>query len=429
MSEIFEKLGSAEKKAAERRRAHEGAPAPGFPHSARPANNRHPWMFIVSIAALLLGVAAVIGAISLLIHPLGGERPAERVSQAARNSRELAGTSERNTSRVSTGADAAIVGEQPQPNYLLGSGDDSPSVSESGAEEEVASDEKADSSVSKQVTEPGKVEPAPKQGEASRNLSFEFSGSGEDMTSVPSASKPARNNTKGQISIREVPRAGDSFDLERKRRAECLAHLSEAQRLVDRGEMNLAASEFEKALSEEPENLLVLMAYGKFQLNMGKPNLAERYLRMGVAADEGTPRMKGELHADLGLALYQQGLLDDAVKEFQTALSLDDGNTGAYNNLAVAFKALGKRELAMRIYNRLLLIHTQSPEAYYGIGLLEDEDGNVDAAIFNYSRFLIFARDRYVQTQEQVRARVVELKKAKESKKKRKLRSPRKYVP
>ena len=95
-----------------------------------------------------------------------------------------------------------------------------------------------------------------------------------------------------------------------------------------------AEAGFEKALSVEPENVLALLGFGKFLLGMGRPTQAERYLRIGIGTQEGSPRIKGELHAALGLTLYRQGLVEDAVKGNRMAVPLVDGIPSASNILA-----------------------------------------------------------------------------------------------
>jgi Flp pilus assembly protein TadD len=51
---------------------------------------------------------------------------------------------------------------------------------------------------------------------------------------------------------------------------------------------------------------------------------------------------------DLGVALQDQGHLEEAAEAYQMALTADAGNAEAHYNLAVVYEALGRRQEAFR---------------------------------------------------------------------------------
>jgi len=261
--------------------------------------------------------------------------------------------------------------------------------------------------------------------DVAKSLSISMS---QDELAV-SKSEPAEPRKKGKIDIRSVGRVRTKLELRRERQALCLSHLGEAQRLASEGENELAREQFEKALAVEPENELALLGFGSFLLSTNRSVLAERYLRRGIAVERATKEIKSLLYANLGLSLFEQGLFQDAVKAYQAAIAINDGNLNAYNNLAIAYKKLGKKELAKRTFSRLLVVETKSPMAYYGLGLLNDEDGKLDEAIFHYSRFLVLAGRHYGDLQESVKKRVDALKARRENKKKRRFVHKERYIP
>jgi Tfp pilus assembly protein PilF len=240
---------------------------------------------------------------------------------------------------------------------------------------------------------------------------------------------PGQRGKEGKIHIRSVGRVKTALELRRERRAVCLSHLQEAQRLANKGEKDLANEQFEEAVAIEPENQLALLGFGVFLLSIDRPVLAERYLRRGVAVETASKGVKSLLYGNLGLSLFRQGVVQDAVKAYQSAIAINDENLSAYNNLAIAFKRLGKRELAKRTYSRLLVVESKSAMGYYGLGLLNDEDDRLDEAVFHYSRFLVLAGRRHEDLQESVKKRVDALKAKRENKKKRKFIHRGRYVP
>jgi Flp pilus assembly protein TadD len=51
---------------------------------------------------------------------------------------------------------------------------------------------------------------------------------------------------------------------------------------------------------------------------------------------------KDRLHNNLGVAYQEQGRLDDAIKEYQTAINLKPDYADAHNNLGAAHKKKGR---------------------------------------------------------------------------------------
>ena len=236
------------------------------------------------------------------------------------------------------------------------------------------------------------------------------SGAAAEEVGERKGSKASRAS-RGRIWVRQV--FGSEQSRLDKRRLSCLRHLAEGQRLLDEGDKDAALEEFRKAVGADPQNEIALLALGSSLLEIGRSHEAEVYLRKGIELGKGSAGTKSALHANLGLSLFRQGRIDQAVRQYQIAIALFSGNLNAYNNLAIAFKRLGRRELARRTYSRMLLVDSKAAIAYYGLGLLCDEDGESTEAIFNYSRFLVLAGSRYPDLQRKVRARVEQLRAAK----------------
>jgi tetratricopeptide (TPR) repeat protein len=270
------------------------------------------------------------------------------------------------------------------------------------------------------------AEAARESKDVAKSLSISIS---QDKLAVSRREPAAGPLKKGTIDIRSVGRVKSALEDRQEGQAICLSHLTEAQRLAKEGKNDLASEEFESALAVEPNNAIALLSYGSFLLSTNRPVLAEKYLRRGIAVESATKEVKSLLLGNLGMCLFRQELSQDAVTAYQAAIAVDDGNLNAYNNLAIAFKKLGKRELARRTFSRLLVVESKSAMAYYGLGLMNDEDGKLDEAIFHYSRFLVLAGRHHEDLQEKVKKRVEALKAKKEDKIQRKFIHKERYIP
>jgi len=382
---------------------------------------RQLWQVFVSIGALCLGLAALVAAISLLVDSSGeASSPPElarNVGNVADSDRTPAApAADESLPRTSQG----VLGKKREASAASGR----EKLRDSGrAQGLTTTHQSAPDAPRAEPTSPEVGAEAPEDVEKSLSISM-----AQDELMV-SKSAPAKPGKKGKIDIRSVGRFRTKLELKRERRALCLSYLGEAQDLANKGEHELAREQFEKALATESENELALLGFGSFLLSVNRPVLAERYLRRGVAVESATKEIKSLLYANLGLSLFEQGLFQDAVNAYQAAIAVNDGNLNAYNNLAIAYKRLGKKELAKRTFSRLLVVENKSPMAYYGLGLLNDEAGKLDEAIFHYSRFLVLSGSRHGDLQESVKKRVDALKAKKENKKKRRFTQKERYVP
>ncbi|MBN1593787.1 MAG: tetratricopeptide repeat protein [Candidatus Coatesbacteria bacterium] len=381
---------------------------------------RQLWQTFLSIGALLLGIAALIAAISLLISP-GSETASSTtvIPQPDLGPR---------TTSPAMNLYAELPPKEKPPEAQR---DSTPSVAPSNPVPPAVETKKESPSAQPQITEskPAKTNSNSIRPETTESappsLSISMSSDEEPVLKI----RQSNPKPDGKIEIHAVGRIKTPLERSREKRAECLSSLKEAQRLADNGRNDLARDKFEESLSIEPDNELALLGYGGFLLGLGKPLLAEKYLRRGLALENGSKGVKSLLYSNLGLSLYRQGAVEEAIRAYQAAIAVNDENLSAYNNLAIAFKSLGKRELAKRTYSRLLVIDSKAEMAYYGLGLLNDEEKRSDEAIHNYSRFLVLAGSRHAELQEKVRKRIQALQAEKDEKKKRKLIQTESYIP
>jgi protein O-mannosyl-transferase len=72
-------------------------------------------------------------------------------------------------------------------------------------------------------------------------------------------------------------------------------------------------------------------------------------------------------HATLGLALMDQGKLDQAVAQYEAALQISPDYSLAHNNLGVAFARLGRFDEAMAHYESALQLNPKDAEAHFNL--------------------------------------------------------------
>ena len=88
-------------------------------------------------------------------------------------------------------------------------------------------------------------------------------------------------------------------------------------------------------------------------------------------------------HYELGQALEQKNLHDEAIVEFQRAIELS-GHSGAFNSyLGYAYAMSGRKEEAMKIVNDLQARHDQNPSADADIALIYVGLGDRDQAMIS----------------------------------------------
>jgi tetratricopeptide (TPR) repeat protein len=129
----------------------------------------------------------------------------------------------------------------------------------------------------------------------------------------------------------------------------------------------------------EPQKLL---EEGDHHLHAGRYEAAERVFRqmLDIAPDSAIARSK------LGVALAQQGRLDDAIAEFSSALSLNPTYAPAYSNLGNAYREKGMLAEAMAAYERALAIDPEYWMAHQNLGILYKQMGRVGDAVEHFKK-------------------------------------------
>ncbi len=143
-------------------------------------------------------------------------------------------------------------------------------------------------------------------------------------------------------SVPDVPRT-DS--IEAARTAELKGDLARA-----RNNYSLAASEYEKALRNDPQNPMLHNKLGIAELKTGNRSLARKQFTQALKID---PRNVSAM-INLGAVAYLDKKYKTSVKYLKQALGLDESSAPAHLNLAEAWMGLGEVDYAMVEYARAI---------------------------------------------------------------------------
>jgi tetratricopeptide (TPR) repeat protein len=94
-------------------------------------------------------------------------------------------------------------------------------------------------------------------------------------------------------------------------------------------------------------------------------------------------------HYNLGILLQRQNEMNRALQEYQLALKYaSDVREAAqtHNNLGVLFNQLGRKDEATADFTAAIALNPDEQNSFIGRGLIERDEGNVDAALEDFSR-------------------------------------------
>jgi tetratricopeptide (TPR) repeat protein len=89
-------------------------------------------------------------------------------------------------------------------------------------------------------------------------------------------------------------------------------------------------------------------------------------------------------HNGLGLVFFQNGQLDDALNEYQTALKLRPSDIQVHNNLGAVYLTRGEFPQALAEFQQAVALNPRFPQARRNLGLALFQLGRIDEAIAQY---------------------------------------------
>ncbi|MBF0343504.1 MAG: tetratricopeptide repeat protein [Nitrospirae bacterium] len=89
-------------------------------------------------------------------------------------------------------------------------------------------------------------------------------------------------------------------------------------------------------------------------------------------------------HNNLGADYYDQGRVDEAIKQYEIAIKLKSDYTDAYINLGNVYEKQGRLDDAIRLYQTALKINPDFADAHKNIGDLYHDQGRFQDAVMEY---------------------------------------------
>ncbi|KJU81642.1 repeat-containing protein [Candidatus Magnetobacterium bavaricum] len=89
-------------------------------------------------------------------------------------------------------------------------------------------------------------------------------------------------------------------------------------------------------------------------------------------------------HNNLGADYYDQGRIDDAIRQYEIAIKLKPDDLDAYLNLGNVYEKQGNLDEAIRLYQAALKIDPDFPDAHKNLGDFYHDQGRFDEAVREY---------------------------------------------
>ena len=142
--------------------------------------------------------------------------------------------------------------------------------------------------------------------------------------------------------------------------------------------ISLGLVSLQQAIALEPENATYHNALGVVYLDMRRAVDAQGEFQK--AADLNPTY--AEAQHNIGLALAEQGKLDEAIAGYRKALSIPTYTTPevAYNNMGNAYFGQSKYREAEEAYRAALQLNNRMPSALYGLGMTLSRQGRSEDA-------------------------------------------------
>jgi protein O-mannosyl-transferase len=134
------------------------------------------------------------------------------------------------------------------------------------------------------------------------------------------------------------------------------------------------------ALAVTSGNFLAHDGLGECLANRGRLDEAIDQFQKALNIAPGYP----ELETNLILALTRKGRTDEAITHLQALLKEHPNDAQAHYNLGNALQKKGDSQGAIAAYEKALSIQARYPAAHYSLGIALDQNGQIDEALAHY---------------------------------------------
>jgi len=123
---------------------------------------------------------------------------------------------------------------------------------------------------------------------------------------------------------------------------------------------------------------------------------SEEGMRVAPSISSGAAQVTlAEEHFNRGVAYHDQGRLDEAVREYQTALRIDPDDAETHYNLGVAYRQQDRLDGAIREYQAALRINPDDVKSHLNLGVAYGKQGRLDDEIRECQAALRISNSRF----------------------------------
>lgn len=151
-------------------------------------------------------------------------------------------------------------------------------------------------------------------------------------------------------------------------------------------EFEKAVEEYNKVIKLDPDNAEVHINLGVIYKDKGDLDKAVEEYEKALAID---PHLEVGYN-NLGVAYFLKGNYAEAIRHYQKAVEINPKNLESYVNLGIAYGMQKRSDEAIRAFQTAISINPQHAETQYNLAIIYDENGEIEKALFCYSKFLEF---------------------------------------
>ena len=166
---------------------------------------------------------------------------------------------------------------------------------------------------------------------------------------------------------------------------EALLLAKRADSLVDSGNTREAIALYMEALSTWPNLTAARIKLGRIFLAMRDYLRAQEYLETAVDSDPTSP----DLMNDLGVAYFHQRRVTTAMKQFKSAIQIDNQFAPAYFNLALCHLSMADQDSARDYLHKYLTLVPDDTRALKQKAFLDASDGDYTNAMSTLQRAIL----------------------------------------
>jgi len=197
-----------------------------------------------------------------------------------------------------------------------------------------------------------------------------------------------RNSQNIQNAIKDFSSA---IDLEPK---DAEAYGIRGEAYAGLGLSEKANADFEKALSLKPADAQVLLNQGKFYFNS---NDLDKAVELFSKVIQLVP--SAEAYEKRGIAYLRQKKIDAALQDITQAVALDVKRSKLFSEIEDYFERTGQMDDALRVYDRMILKDSKSPELFYKRALIHFQKKDYKSVTLDLSKALEL-NDKYAKAYE-----------------------------